>query len=240
MAYHPGMAFELVKYHTMLFCQYPASACILYDQLFRRAASHDPSLRWDVVKEDMYVWSLACQPRTAPSRSCCSPGRASPLLPWDPPMASSQRASRDLQQPFWETPSTPFETNQPPSPPALGCHHDSLTRSRTRPPVGRFAAGTTSGSVPKGTGASSHTSVGPRPATGPGSPAELLRAPTPLRWFQFEKELRQHQTGLGFFSLLQGISKGIDIGYMGPGTPTAARNLCSSIQHPQSDSCQTI
>ncbi len=58
------MALELAKYQTliaMLFCHYPATSCLRYDRLFRQAASQDASLRWDTVKEDIYVWCLTRQ-----------------------------------------------------------------------------------------------------------------------------------------------------------------------------------
>ena len=67
LTFHPSMALELAKYQTlmaMLFANYPAAACLHYDRLFRYAASQDPSLRWDTVKEDVYVW---CLTRRAPS-----------------------------------------------------------------------------------------------------------------------------------------------------------------------------
>ena len=67
IAYTPSMAVELAKYQTvmcLLFARYPPAACIEYDRLFRQAAAHDRSMRWDVPKEDIYVWALT-QPASA-------------------------------------------------------------------------------------------------------------------------------------------------------------------------------
>ena len=80
LAAHPQLALELAKYQTilaMLFSQYPASHCLQYDRLFRQAAAHDPTLRWDELKEDVYVWCFTrhvsphrpTDRRTAPGQS---------------------------------------------------------------------------------------------------------------------------------------------------------------------------
>ena len=72
LAAHPQLALELAKYQTilaMLFSQYPASHCLRYDRLFHQAATHDPTLHWDELKEDVYVW--------------CFTRHASPLRPTD-------------------------------------------------------------------------------------------------------------------------------------------------------------
>ena len=61
MAANPSMALELGKYQTMMvmfFKHHPADACIQYDKLFRQAAAQDRSLRWDAVKNDIYVWAV--------------------------------------------------------------------------------------------------------------------------------------------------------------------------------------
>ena len=47
---------SLLKYKTlvvMLFAQY----CLEYDYLFRKTVPQDPSLRWDTIKEHIYVWA---------------------------------------------------------------------------------------------------------------------------------------------------------------------------------------
>ena len=65
LSFQPSMALELAKYQTlivMLFSQYSPVACLRYDALFRQAASQDPSIRWDSIREDIYVWSLTRHP----------------------------------------------------------------------------------------------------------------------------------------------------------------------------------
>ena len=50
---------ELLKYQALmghLFSAYLTTVCIRYDQLFRRAAARDPSLRWDMYKKDQLIW----------------------------------------------------------------------------------------------------------------------------------------------------------------------------------------
>ena len=62
LSFRPQMALELAKYQTlivMLFNHYPPQACLRYDSLFRQAAGQDKALRWDTVREDIYVWCLA-------------------------------------------------------------------------------------------------------------------------------------------------------------------------------------
>ena len=52
LAAHPWLALKLAKYQTMiamLFTQYPAAHCLRYDQLFRQAEAHDPTVQWDVL-----------------------------------------------------------------------------------------------------------------------------------------------------------------------------------------------
>ena len=61
LVYHPSQALELAKYQTMIvmfFANHPASQCIEYDRLFRQAVAKDRTIRWDSIKEDIYVWSL--------------------------------------------------------------------------------------------------------------------------------------------------------------------------------------
>ena len=73
LSFQPSMALELAKYQTlivMLFSQYSSVACLRYDALFRQAASQDPTLKWDTIREDIYVWSLTRHPSSpTPSSS---------------------------------------------------------------------------------------------------------------------------------------------------------------------------
>ena len=55
------MALELAKYQTlmeMFFAKHQPQLCIEYDKLFRQAAAQDHTLRWDTIKEDVYVCAL--------------------------------------------------------------------------------------------------------------------------------------------------------------------------------------
>ena len=71
VAYDPTMALELVKYQTlvcMLFTHYAPLACVEYDRLFRQAAAQDTSIRWDCLKEDIFVWALTLPSHTHPAK----------------------------------------------------------------------------------------------------------------------------------------------------------------------------
>ena len=68
LAYDLSMALELVKYQTimvMLFTNHSPARCLEYDSLFRQAAAHDPTLRWDTIKEDIYVWAITQRHNTS-------------------------------------------------------------------------------------------------------------------------------------------------------------------------------
>ena len=43
---------------VMLFTNHSPARCLEYDSLFRQAAARDPTLRWDTIKEDIYVWAI--------------------------------------------------------------------------------------------------------------------------------------------------------------------------------------
>lgn len=61
VACHPAMALELVKYQTliiMFFSRHYPQQVVEYDKLFRQAAALDQTIRWDSIKEDIYVWAL--------------------------------------------------------------------------------------------------------------------------------------------------------------------------------------
>ena len=66
------MALELIKYQTimvMLFANHSPARCLEYDSLFRQAAARDPTLRWDTIKEDIYVWAITQRHDTSTSHS---------------------------------------------------------------------------------------------------------------------------------------------------------------------------
>ena len=56
-------------------------------------------------------------------------------------------------------------------------------------------------------------------------PPEPLGAHTNLRYSQFESELATHPNKAWVIWLLQGIDKGVNIGFVGPRTSMIARNL---------------
>ena len=149
----PPLALELAKYQTilaMLFSQYPASHCLRYDRLFRQAAAHDPTLRWDELKEDVYVWCFTrhISPHRPTDRRTAAPLLGSPFvtgltstatlahrLPHPPLPSSAYFASANSLSPH-HAPSNPGST--PPWPTCAGhpptLYSGSATPRRT--PVG--------------------------------------------------------------------------------------------------------
>ena len=116
---HPSLALELAKYQTqmaMLFSHYSAEACIRYDRLFRQATGHDSSQRWDVMREDIYVW--------------CFTRQSSPVVPHQPQDRRTQQSFRD--RPPLNRPShnsfRPSSTSHPGLPPPTS---ERTTRTAT-------------------------------------------------------------------------------------------------------------
>ena len=67
IAHDPSCALELATYQgilSSLFASFEASACIEYDRLFRHQAARDKSLRWDILKEDLFVFQATNAQRT--------------------------------------------------------------------------------------------------------------------------------------------------------------------------------
>ena len=61
-----------MEYQTlvcMLFTHYAPLACIEYDRHFRQAADQDTSIRWDCLKEDIFVWAITRPSHTHPAKS---------------------------------------------------------------------------------------------------------------------------------------------------------------------------
>ena len=56
LSYFPITALQTLL--DMLFAHHPPQHCLEYDRLFRQTAAQDPSLRWDTIKEDIYVWTF--------------------------------------------------------------------------------------------------------------------------------------------------------------------------------------
>ena len=66
----------------------------------------------------------------------------------------------------------------------------------------------------------------------PRNPTEPQRAHTPLRHFQFERELKTHPDRAWVSWLLHGMKYGVKIGYDGPRSLIKAKNLPSAYKHP--------
>ena len=108
------------------------------------------------------------------------------------------------------------------------------------PPVGKKSVdGTITENARKRASVLLPTCAGTRGALGntlpkgaPRSPTELQRAHTPLRHFQFERELVNHPDKAWVSWLLRGITCGVKLGYDGPRSPIKANNLASTFKHP--------
>ena len=62
VAYDPSWTLKLATYQAIicaLFASFKASVCIEYDWLFRHQASRDEPLRWDTLKEDLFLFQTA-------------------------------------------------------------------------------------------------------------------------------------------------------------------------------------
>ena len=71
IAYNHSMTLELIKYQTimvMLFANHSPAHCLEYNSLFRQAAACDPTLRWDTIMEDIYVWAIMQRHNTSTSQ----------------------------------------------------------------------------------------------------------------------------------------------------------------------------
>ena len=100
LAYDLSMALELVKYQTimvMLFANHSPACCLEYDSLFRQATARDPTLRWDTIKEDIYVWAITQRHNTSTFQSQSNTSTFRDRLPISarlgPPAAESGKAT---------------------------------------------------------------------------------------------------------------------------------------------------
>ena len=92
LSYYPATVLKMAKYQsnmTTLFTNHPPAHCLEYDCLFRQAASRDTSIRWDVIKEDIYVWSVT-------KRSTAFRDRFSIMSRLGPAVLSSDKIERKL------------------------------------------------------------------------------------------------------------------------------------------------
>ena len=174
----------------------------------------DPTLHWDELKEDVYVWCFTRH--VIPHRPIPT---AAPLLgsPFVTGLTSTAASAHRLPHP------PPQSLGLPP-----------------RPLAERSAASTTMADATGATNALTPTCAGPRAAmvptrTGavPSGQPELTRAHTPLRHSRFKRELAHHPDRAWVSKLLHSIKYGVDIGYMGPRQPMDAPNLPSAHTHPQ-------
>ena len=122
---------------VMLFANHSPARCLEYDSLFRQAAAHDPILRWDTIKEDIYVWATTQHHNTSihPNFS-----RAPPLFVTD-----------SQYQPVLG----PHQLSQ-----AKRLHYMLHTLQKAK----KSARGTMRDAARRGKNASSHTSAGTRAA----------------------------------------------------------------------------
>ena len=202
VASSPTTALELAKYQTlmgMFFTHHQAEQCIHYDDLFRRAAAQDPTLRWDAIKEDIYVWAFIKHTQ-----------KPAHTFRDKPP---SQAVSGHQLLPHQSNPLT-----ESPSP---------LTELPTPQLAKKYASDSTLLSAPEGMTASSPMCVGTSTARvhtlARGAPInpELQRAHqrhsqigskkshTPLQYTQFERELQHHPDKSWTYNLLHSIQLGL-------------------------------
>ena len=119
-------------------------------------------------------------------------------------------------------------------------HHHPATELHTPQVVKKFAENTTMGSVQKDQSAALHMCAGTKVAMGsipvkgaPRSLHELTRAHSPLRHFQFERELVNHTDKIWVFWLLHSIKYKVALGYDRSRGPMKAKILPTSNQHPE-------
>ena len=100
LAYDLSIAFELVKYQTimvMLFTNHSPARFLEYDSLFRQGAARDPTLHWDIIKEDIYVWPITQRHNTSTSQVQSNMSTFRDRLPISarlgPPTAESGKAT---------------------------------------------------------------------------------------------------------------------------------------------------
>ncbi len=97
----PSLAPELAKYQaivTSLFAAYRADACVQYDNLSRQCAARDPTIRWDTLKDDIFVWATAPSNNRRKTVESYAYGKPSPFSRLGPPASvggprSSERIS---------------------------------------------------------------------------------------------------------------------------------------------------
>ena len=221
IAFSPSTALELVKYQTlmvMFFTHHQAEQCINYDDLFRQAAARDPTLRWDAIKEDIYVWAFSKQ-HQKPSSSFREklpitsrlgpPTYATTKLPTD--RVTHTTAGKEICKRFNSSKCTRGDDCVF----AHVCWHQHCQgphpgKGCTKKPWAPESSSTTT--LPNREREKSHT--------------------CPLQYTQFKRELKHHPDKSWTLNLLQSIRLGVTLGYEGPRGPIEGRNLLSAFTHP--------
>ena len=180
--------------------------------VLHQAVARDPTLRWDTIKEDIYVWAITQRLNTSASQFQSSTSTFCHRLPISARLGP-----------------LPAESGKA-SPP-----HATYTAEGKEICKWYNAGRCTRG----GENASSHTSAGTQAARvstlakGVPNVLELQRALTPLRHSQFESELVNHPDKTWTHWLLSSIRNGVALGYDGPCGPSEAHNLKSALEHTQ-------
>ena len=190
---------------------HPPARCLEYDSLSHQAAARDPTLRWDTIKEDIYVWAITQRNNTSTSQFQPSIFNFRDRLPISaclgPPPSESSKAT-----------------------PPHATHTTEGKEICKRYNAGRCTRGEEC--------IFTHICWHPGcQGEHPGKEcAKCTRAPAsshPLRHSQFERELVNHSDKAWTYWLLNSIKNGVALSYDGPRGPSEARNLKSALEHTQ-------
>ena len=210
IAHKPEKALELAQYQTLLcmaFERYPHEACVEYDSCFQARINN-------------YVGTS--------TRKISSFGV----------FHQNQRAVHRAPMPAHGSLATPFVPDR--------YYHVLDQRQRTRPAIQQQEMKFASDSIcheaaPEVQDANTNTCATRRTveestllASAASRDSIPLRSTfTPLRYPQFEEELRNHPDQTWVKELLHNIDNGVSLGYHGPRCQRISRNLVSSAQFPQ-------
>ena len=74
LSYYASMTLHMSNYQSimvMLFSNHPSirrRSALEYDRLFRQTEAKDTFVRWDIIKEDIYVWEVTKNSTAFPDR----------------------------------------------------------------------------------------------------------------------------------------------------------------------------